>query len=424
MLITCSSALGATFLHSLLLVHRTAENLPALGRSVAGPWAGKVGGFVQSLNFVLYLPVALLVCAQSLQNTISPSLENLPCTDYWIFIVASMCLATTQLRSLANATVLSLISLIAVLATLLVVCYVISQTPNASKTPAIRFGNPSLTFSSLDSASLQSWTTFALGLSMASWAYAPAFLTAELSNSATMYNVRDFPKAIWFSAILTCAMYVLVGRYVVEKWGWNVNDPMFLGTADDFELWPAADMRSRLANFFWFVSCIISYALDSVPLARTCQRAWAPDFDLDDWSLKGCATYLLITLPTFVFAVTLSVFVPSLFCMLAIATALTVPWANQVYPAWLYWKASSGVVSAVGESGEPLLPPTTTREIVVHDEWMERCRVEKKGWRVLLVGGMGLLMFVVCAGGAVGKLYFEDLRGPTTVGCDGWIILK
>ena len=78
----------------------------------------------------------------------------------------------------------------------------------------------------------------------------------------------DFPKAIALSALLNCAVYIGVGLFVVLQWGWKVNDPLMLGTTDYFNLWPSTDLRARALNLFWFVACLVSYALDSIPLGR------------------------------------------------------------------------------------------------------------------------------------------------------------
>ena len=74
--------------------------------------------------------------------------------------------------------------------------------------------------------------------------------------------------------------------------------PRFLVVASDYSLWPADTAKSRVLNGCWFCASLISYALDSVPLGRACQRAWAPRFDVDDWSLRAVVVYAGICLPT------------------------------------------------------------------------------------------------------------------------------
>ena len=46
--------------------------------------------------------------------------------------------------------------------------------------------------------------------------------------------------------------------------------------------------------------------------------------------------------------------------------------------------------------------------------------LSKAIWFVLTIG---VLMFVICALAAIGKVGIASLRGPMIVGCKGWIIL-
>jgi hypothetical protein len=63
------------------------------------------------LNFVLFLPVALLLIAEALEGVLS---ETNLCVDYYILIVSGVCLLTTQARTLSNTQTLALISLAAI----------------------------------------------------------------------------------------------------------------------------------------------------------------------------------------------------------------------------------------------------------------------------------------------------------------------
>jgi len=68
-----------------------ADSLDTLGAAVLGK-PGQIWGLViQQGNFLLYLPVALLVCGQALQGCLSPVPNEddwASCDDYWVFIVA------------------------------------------------------------------------------------------------------------------------------------------------------------------------------------------------------------------------------------------------------------------------------------------------------------------------------------------------
>ncbi|GMI16720.1 hypothetical protein TrLO_g3769 [Triparma laevis f. longispina] len=429
-LTTLASVLGAMFLHSMTLQHKE-NNMPALGLKIRGNTGYVIGLFVQQGNFLLYLPVALLCVANALQGCIDPDGSMLDCDDYWIFVVAIFCFATTQLRDLNNVNALSYVSLACVVAVIFSALQVVSSVPNEDKSgnslvrEASWFGNPDMS-SDDDEDKKKAWVVFMLGLSMCAWAYVPSFLTVELANPKVMENPEDFPKAILLSAALNVVVYLSVGLYVVVQWGWTVEDPIMFGVAENSYLWPSDDLRSKLLNFFWLVACVISYALDSIPLGRQFQRHWAPEFDVDDFSPLACVKYMFYTSPTIILGVAMAVFIPSLFCMLAVATALTVPFANMIFPAWLYkFEARNVIEKEKKDSSQALLEDDGEGEggevLRLSIKYRRQLPYE---WAVPFVAAMGWLVFVVCAWGAFGKLAISDLRGPLVVGCGSWEFLN
>ena len=83
------SAVGATMLHRLTLKYPNCQSLPSLGMKLLGRKGYYWGLAIQQGNFLLYLPVALLVCAQALQFAVDPDLSMLDgCIDYWILLVS------------------------------------------------------------------------------------------------------------------------------------------------------------------------------------------------------------------------------------------------------------------------------------------------------------------------------------------------
>ena len=87
-------------------------------------------------NFLIYLPVALLMCADAAAGAFDPmrswafgNADRSGCDDYWILVVSALCLATTQLRTLENASEhLSFVSLVCVsLVCIIALCLVISH---------------------------------------------------------------------------------------------------------------------------------------------------------------------------------------------------------------------------------------------------------------------------------------------------------
>jgi len=57
-----------------------------------------------------------------------------------------------------------------------------------------------------------------------------------------------------------------------------------------------ASFSSQVFNIFQLGGNFVSYMLDSVPLGRFCQRAWAPNFK-DTWSAGDVGRYFTYTLP-------------------------------------------------------------------------------------------------------------------------------
>jgi hypothetical protein len=124
-----------------------------------------------------------------------------------------------------------------------------------------------------------------------------------------------------------------------------VTDPLTLGTVSQPGSWPARSAAARWMNAFWFVANAISYALDSIPLSRTFDRMLSKDHAGDVDSPQGAPSswrrFLMVSMPPWLFALVLAHVVPSLFCMLAVVTALTVPVANNILPSVFYmaWMA-------------------------------------------------------------------------------------
>lgn len=200
-----------------------------------------------------------------------------------------------------------------------------------------------------------------------------------------------------------------------------------------------------------------------MPLARFCQRAWLPHFK-DDWSPRSILTYAGLSLPTFLFGVIAALVVGNLLVLLAFVSALSVPWVTQLLPALFYYRwrqrlAAASASSALGGPGGPggggnwgffsslssltddgpasslLLPPPLTSlwsagggAAASAASWLlpRGGRVaplsRKEKAVVCLVGGVGVLNFLVCAGAAVGKVAIKELRGETVIGCGSWTV--
>ena len=205
-----------------------------------------------------------------------------------------------------------------------------------------------------------------------------------------------------------------------------------------------------------------------MPLARYCQRAWLPHF-CDDWSPRSTLTYAALSLPTFLFGVLAALVVGNLLVLLAFVSALSVPWVTQILPALFYyrWRRRLAAAASASALGGPagatggrinffsslssltddgpaflLLPPPPTSLWPAGGAWAGRggagggaavSWLLPRGGRaaplsrrekavVWVVGGVGVLNFLVCAGAAVGKVAIPELRGDTVIGCGSWTL--
>jgi hypothetical protein len=462
---TWSSARGALMLVALVTHHPEAKTLADLGAVVLGPSGEWVGFIAQQGNFFLFLPVALLTCAQGAQAALDPSLSWFDgCVDYWIMFVALVCLAITQVRSLDKLEGLAFVSLGCILVVVTLVIVVIcshrekeDDTNSNGHPEEYLFGNADMRHRD-SSQQLKGWCNFCLGLSMASWSYVPSFLTVELLATSSRDDEhtpqKNFAGAIWLSAGLNVVVVVGVGLFVALSWGSDVADPLTLGTTSEPDLWPAESNSARLLNVFWFIANAVSYALDAVPLSQSFYRMWQGrriahhhvDAKTENTTRRRSPgpnewlQFLLVSISVWFFAVVLAFVVPSLFCMLAIVTALTVPIANSIIPsvfyyAWLVGNDRRRVVTLSTIPSQDSLNPITADASLNLSESLIPGSGKAAGnnptipslgmtkWRLLDVASVltiGITMFLVCSFAALGKLLIPELRGPLMIGCGGW----
>lgn len=392
-LLTAASIGGSLMLLEMRLVLKDAHTLGDLGFQVLGRRGQVWGNCIQLGNFVLFLPVALLLCATALEGAVN--IESFKgCNDYYILLVAVFCLLTTQMRTLRNTQILSAVSVLSVFGVAaLQIIAAMKYEVKGPKQEALWFGNPETHIATGFSQAM-------LGTTTAAWCYVPAFLTVELATC--MREPSGLKKSLYLSGVLNVVVYVGVGVLVVARWGYNVADPITFTP-----VWEADNWINKALNWLLLIGNFVSYMLDSVPLGRYCQRVWKPDFK-DGWSAQEVLTYLACTLPTFLFGLLLSVMVPNLFVLLAFTTALTVPWVTQIYPAVLYYKLFFSQSPDRGVCNAFLAPPKRTSS------------VEKAG--VIAVFMIGVVSFAVCFAAAVGKVAITELRGASQIGCGNWII--
>ena len=159
------------------------------------------GNLIQLGNFCLFMPCALRFCGLSLYSigTLGPLGS---CIDYYVWIIAGICLLTTQVRSFDNVqhfTVISFMCVIGMVITMVIGAFQYEHTP---RIPAQWFGNPE------PSPGLR-LIRLAGGFTIGAWAFIPAFLTVELSTC--MRNPADFKKSLLMAGSLNVLLFALLG---------------------------------------------------------------------------------------------------------------------------------------------------------------------------------------------------------------------
>jgi amino acid permease len=77
---TIATLIGAYMLLRICLdAEETPKSIEEIGRISIGPWGGILGATVQMMNMILFMPIAMVFCGESLMN-VFPSLFD--CEDY------------------------------------------------------------------------------------------------------------------------------------------------------------------------------------------------------------------------------------------------------------------------------------------------------------------------------------------------------
>lgn len=387
LIITGASITGAKMLLHLKWLFPQCQTLGDLGLQVLGKPGQIWGNIIQLGNFCLFMPCALRFCGLALKGVGNgiPGFDE--CVDYYVFVVAFVCLVTTQVRDFRNAQIFTVLSFCCVIGMIVSMLYASFKYDNEHKIPASWFGNPE------PEAGLR-LIRFAGGCTIGAWAFIPAFLTVELSTC--MGDPADFNKSLVLAGTLNVLTFC-AGCLVVARWGYKVGE--VIAATPAVEAWAQGVAINTVFNIFQLGGNFVSYMLDSVPLGRFCQRAWAPNFK-DTWSAGDVGRYFTYTLPVFLFALSLSVFTPSINTLLDFTTALTTPWVSHVYPSVVYW--------TLKKRGAGNVPPAALKK--------------SEKWMIAFVFVVGCICVIACAMKAVGFLVFEELRPRFQVGCEGWMI--
>eukprot|EP00756_Hemistasia_phaeocysticola_P004908 Hpha_TRINITY_DN13073_c0_g1::TRINITY_DN13073_c0_g1_i1::g.68715::m.68715 len=391
--VTLATVLGSRMMAEVALVADDCSTFSDVGLVSFGRTGERVGTVIQFTNFILFLPVAIDLCADALGGAL-PSLFD--CKDYYIFCVCLACLLTTQVRSVANTNLISYASCICiVIIAVIIISIVATHDPVLGAPDAQVMGNPASGFKGA--------VITMLGAAVIQWSFVPAFLTVELCHA--MASPHELTKSLVLSGGATVVTMIVVGYATVSLWGWNLLNPIMASPEWNAQPNVGGLASVKIMNWLLLFANLTGYLLDSVCVGRACAQAWLTDFDFGDWSAGACLRYLLATIPSWLFGLAASLLVPGLFDMLAFTTCLTVPQACCMYPAACYYRYF------IAKDGEGL----------------KKRGVEATGWEkvgVCYVMVMGTLSFIACTIGAIGQVSYKDLRGPTQIGCKGWMILN
>jgi hypothetical protein len=401
---TAGAIAGSWMLLQVKFAYPSAHTFGDLGDKVFGFWGRVIGNFIQIGNFILFLPCALKFTSQALQGIKDwpfPFTQHsgAPCWDYYIFVIALICFATTQARTLNNTAIFALLSLISVFMMAVIQIVAAYSYDVTDKKEALYFGNPDPEISTL---------LMFRGASICVFGYVPSFLTAELATC--MKSPSEMTKSLVLSGVLNLVLMLGVGIPVVARWGYNQGYVAPLtgqfagpGTAQ-VTAWNMGQTTTIILQVFALTGNFVSYMLDSVPLGKFCQVAWAPGFK-NTWSCGDITRYAGYTLPSFLFGLFMAIFFPSLDFLIDMVTIFTTPWVTMVYPAALYLKLFSG--------GDPSALTTEPRKPMSSET------------RIFVVGvlALGLVGVFISTWAGVGN-FIHTGTSEWQIGCEGWEILK
>ena len=201
---TGASITGAKMLLHLKLLFPQCQTLGDLGLQVLGKPGQIWGNIIQLGNFCLFMPCALRFCGLALKGVGNgiPGFDE--CVDYYVFVVAFVCLVTTQVRDFRNAQIFTVLSFCCVIGMIVSMLYASFKYDNEHKIPASWFGNPE------PEAGLR-LIRFAGGCTIGAWAFIPAFLTVELSTC--MGDPADFNKSLVLAGTLNVLTFLLLAMH-------------------------------------------------------------------------------------------------------------------------------------------------------------------------------------------------------------------
>lgn len=461
-ILVAATVIGSKMLTSIWLhqkAHRPTklmQSVPSVTLAQIGIASlGETGGIFcvmgQYGNLFLYMPIAMTLCADALRD-IFPHMFS--CEMYYVFVCGGICLLSTQARTMGNTAVISATATVFIFVIAAIQIFVSYDSSNPDKQPV------SLFFGNDEPKDTNRIVRGTLGASMALWSYAPAFVLTEVLND--MSEPRDMHRALSWSGGAVVATIVIVGSLVSWNWGWQLQNPIMITGV--WEQKVSGSGPAVVSSVLLFICSVVSYALDTIPLAQACMRSWNASFyeryarsalaagdgssnnegsevgggssdnnnnnngnsntssRKNQWSAQAIFENFLVTLPPWFVALIVAVFVPNLFDLLAFVTALTVPIMCQIYPSVCFYyyfianRAGAGTERGGAEQVDRKRDPAEV--IGIPQAPRSVTRMEKVQCLCCFVIGVGGFCF--CMVGAIGQVLSPELRGETQIGCASW----
>eukprot|EP00656_Telonema_subtile_P027840 TRINITY_DN3002_c0_g1_i2.p1 TRINITY_DN3002_c0_g1~~TRINITY_DN3002_c0_g1_i2.p1 ORF type:complete len:358 (-),score=49.79 TRINITY_DN3002_c0_g1_i2:91-1164(-) len=273
--------------------------------SPKGRWAANA---VQYSNFMLFLPLALLLASKCAQFLFSPG----TCVEVFIPPVAAVLWAFAQMRTFSYGLPLQIVAFISIV----LVCVVTVYISATHDTPLVAAASPSTWASTWEAKPL------ALALTVFMFGGVPSYLTAELMSE--MAQPEDFKYALLTAAGVTASVFLGVGGIVAANWGWDLPNPVTQAFPEN--------TLGKAGNLCLMLPMMVSYTNGALPMNRVFVTWVKPDL-FDSWAPGSCLQFALLTLPSSLFAVSLAILMPDMLELVSLISALSGPQGSLLFPA-------------------------------------------------------------------------------------------
>lgn len=335
--------------HSVLELaarHREVRNMPQLAELVGGKLGNGLYQFLQITNQQLFLPVAIVFVAHSLRTILWPlgtESHALDCNMVWLLFVILFALVGANVqRKFGHAGWLCKTTCLLNVAQGLLIVTRIIINPNDHTGKNDEHAEPWAFppgYLTTDESERGYWVNIFTSFSLFCYCYVPCFIATEAMQE--MRDVTQMKTALWSSTLGMYLLYVMMGVAPVLAWGWDREYNLFSELKHDWV--------GRTANITLLLASGVDFVITAISMNQRVQQTMAPGFDVDDWSIAGCAKWFLYSLPSLFVSLLMLCFIPKLESLSGLMTAFVVPLSQIIGPATILLFASRQ-----GKLGHPL----------------------------------------------------------------------